>query len=75
VKTSSLKNDKSKFVALSYTWGTKGETGSILVDGQLCKVKRNLEEALRYIRQRFRPVTLWADAICISQLDDAEKEE
>jgi hypothetical protein len=38
-------------------------------------VRRNLFDALRYLRSTKQPVKLWIDAICINQLDDDEKAE
>lgn len=37
-------------------------------------VTQNLKNALRYIRKQECPVWMWADAICINQQDDKERE-
>ena len=36
-------------------------------------ISTNLRDALRCIRHRHVPVKLWVDAVCINQLDDAER--
>jgi hypothetical protein len=61
------------FIALSYVWGDEDDTRDIIVDGYTVNVTANLEAALRHIRDGKRPVRVWADALCINQLDDAEK--
>jgi hypothetical protein len=70
-----LQDHQDRYEAISYTWGEPllvhplyhGEDGTHIV------VTANLDRALRYFR---RPVTqrlLWADAVCINQVDGAEK--
>jgi hypothetical protein len=68
-------NDRPDYVALSYTWGDLNNTLPIFVDGATLPVTVNLVWAL----QQFQPtagepgVTIWVDAVCINQGDDAEK--
>ncbi|KAI0169098.1 HET-domain-containing protein [Hypoxylon sp. FL1284] len=64
------------YVALSYTWGDEQETYKVRVNGTEAGIRRNLESALRAIRNQgfLRDgMKLWADALCINQQDDVEK--
>ncbi|PVH75639.1 HET-domain-containing protein, partial [Cadophora sp. DSE1049] len=61
------------YTALSYVWGDSTATKSILVEGHEFHITLNLDTALRYIRDSTRRCLIWADAICINQLDDEEK--
>ena len=66
------------YEALSYTWGSDGDTGSIRVqsgEGEFedVDIQPNLESALRQLRKPFRPRLLWVDAICIDQDNLEEK--
>jgi hypothetical protein len=38
------------------------------------RVATNLEQAIKHIRSKFAPIFLWADAICINQEDQRERE-
>lgn len=73
-----------KYDALSYTWGSPGDTelisvceemGSSNSDGEsaMLKVGKNLATALRYLRHSDRSRTIWIDAICINQEDEEER--
>jgi hypothetical protein len=76
---------ESVFEALSYTWGTQENPGTAFVKQPVSSGKanagvtttlpigRNLESALRSLRNATAPRTLWIDALCINQNDDAEK--
>lgn len=66
------------YVALSYTWGEDIEKDkrSIMINGHIFKVRRNLYAALLQFRtmEKFkRGVKLWIDAITINQDDEEEK--
>jgi hypothetical protein len=64
------------YTALSYVWGDANDTTSILVDEHSLsslRVTKNLECALRYLRDAKRVLYVWADGVCINQLDDDEK--
>ncbi|RDL30488.1 Heterokaryon incompatibility protein [Venustampulla echinocandica] len=63
------------YEALSYTWGTPEEPLSIQVNGTEVPVTRNLHVALQHLRGETSEVVLWVDALCINQMDDAEKIE
>ncbi|KAH5744709.1 hypothetical protein HBI81_179370 [Parastagonospora nodorum] len=67
------------FEALSYVWGREKSDNVLLcaddqgnIHGQL-ELTRNLEQALRALRQPNQRRILWIDAICIRQDDNAER--
>ncbi|KAH6706404.1 heterokaryon incompatibility protein-domain-containing protein [Leptodontidium sp. MPI-SDFR-AT-0119] len=64
---------KPKYEAISYVWGDPTITAPISLDGVSVEVTTNLETALRYFRLETEVRILWADAICINQRDDSEK--
>jgi hypothetical protein len=61
------------YEALSYTWGDATDTRTIIVNGSKHQVTRNLEAALRHLRQSDYSRKLWCDAVCINQTDNQEK--
>jgi hypothetical protein len=66
------------FEALSYTWGDRGDARTILVNGTCREVPRNLEEALRALRdlQETRlGIRYWVDSLCIDQKNTEERNE
>lgn len=63
------------YLALSYTWGDASQTGIILVGNTFFHVTKNLEVALAHLTRDEEPLTLWIDALCIDQTDNAEKSE
>jgi hypothetical protein len=67
--------DAPPYQALSYVWADECGNSQILVDGHPFEVTRNLELALKRIRQSTATVTLWVDAICIDQSNLAERNE
>lgn len=74
VKLSSTSlDDACDYEALSYRWGQADFSQEINVDGQPFRVTKNLEVALRYLRNESSPRTLWVDAICINQTDNLER--
>jgi hypothetical protein len=76
-------NEDPKYVALSYVWGSKEVTESIIVNGSSLAVTINLASALRELRSsraledskgvQMLPILLWVDAICINQQDVEER--
>ncbi|SPO03249.1 uncharacterized protein DNG_05931 [Cephalotrichum gorgonifer] len=62
-----------RFEAVSYTWGTKGSGGNILLDGYPFGINENAEAALRRLRLPVETRWLWMDAICLNQDDYVEK--
>lgn len=63
------------YTALSYVWGNPNDTAVILANGRSLEITRSLESALRHLRDEYRVLHVWADAICINQLDDKERLE
>ncbi|KAH8782266.1 heterokaryon incompatibility protein-domain-containing protein, partial [Hyaloscypha sp. PMI_1271] len=61
------------YTALSYVWGDPNDTKSIWIDGFPFPTTINLFSALRDLRHENRALLVWADAICINQIDDKEK--
>jgi hypothetical protein len=63
------------YEALSYTWGDGSITTSISVDEKMFQVRKNLESALRHLRQVKECRILWIDAICIDQSNLQERNQ
>lgn len=63
------------YCALSYTWGSPEPPFFIKCDGSGIRITRSLHEALIRMRRTWRPVLIWADAICINQRDNSEKSQ
>lgn len=75
------------FVALSYVWGDSHDTYRIRCQGQQLFVTRNLRDTLWRIKESIPhnpeecyvkgidadTMYLWVDAVCINQVDVAEK--
>lgn len=78
---------QAKYKALSYVWGdplmrehieveyecVDPSTGYSSTDVVVTTIGANLACALRYLREKDAVLTIWADAICIDQVDDDEK--
>ncbi|KAH9204192.1 heterokaryon incompatibility protein-domain-containing protein, partial [Leptodontidium sp. 2 PMI_412] len=63
-----------QYEAVSYCWGDPKDVSTIFCNGQQLPVSRRLEVALRNMRYPNTPRILWADAICINQTHNTEKE-
>lgn len=64
------------YYALSYPWGDLTNPRAITVNGRPVAVSKNLEAALRAIREMpdiEYGTKLWVDTLCINQLDNYEK--
>ena len=62
-----------RYAALSYTWGSPGDTHHILLNGQRFPIRHNLHDALDQISSlKLVNRYLWVDAICINQGQDAK---
>jgi hypothetical protein len=64
-----------RYEALSYVWGSQEDTVVIKIDEQSFRVTRNLYSALVHLRDRSVQRVLWVDAICINQMDSAERSQ
>lgn len=65
---------RKHYIALSYVWGDPSLTEEIIVDGHKIPITYSLYSALRQFQcDAFGEETIWVDALCINQADDAEK--
>jgi Heterokaryon incompatibility protein (HET) len=62
-----------EFYAISYCWGTDAHTSTIACDGGSLHVTPHLYTGLQCIFELAESKSVWIDAICINQADDAEK--
>lgn len=60
------------YQALSYCWGDPKATQEILINSNIVSVGSNLVAALHQLRDHGM-VKIWADALCINQLDVEER--
>lgn len=67
-------DDSPEYTALSYAWGKAEDKRLILLDDMEVSVRVNLESALYHLCQT-SVTTMWVDALCINQSDNAEKSE
>lgn len=78
LQTHSL-NSSPEYYAISYMWGEEypGEkypATAILANGDIVQVGQNLASALYQLRTEDTDVYVWADALCINQKDEVEKD-
>ncbi|KAK8034738.1 HET domain-containing protein [Apiospora rasikravindrae] len=66
---------RPKYDTLSYNWGGCRNRSTISVNDQLVRVSANLIDALRCVRHARKTITLWADALCIDQSNEGEKNQ
>ncbi|KAI2621622.1 HET-domain-containing protein [Hypoxylon sp. NC1633] len=66
-------DDNPQYEALSYVWGDPSKKRQISLDGHTIQVTENLFYALRRLRSASSTRTMWVDAVCINQGDNAEK--
>ncbi|KAI4858973.1 heterokaryon incompatibility protein-domain-containing protein [Hypoxylon rubiginosum] len=86
----SFREDKPPpFEALSYVWGSPANPVSVTIKRTILSsgpaidhspscslsVTQNLGVALRHLRDRVKPRTLWIDAICIDQSSTSERSQ
>lgn len=62
-----------EYEAVSYTWGSPNDIGSITCQGVDIEVRANLVQVLRQVRDETYQRHLWVDALCINQTDLDEK--
>ena len=72
LKTSELTT--SKYECLSYVWGNPIMDREVRVNNERTWVTQNLYHALASLRYEKETRVLWVDAICINQVDNAERE-
>jgi len=61
------------YQCLSYTWGTDELTSELILNGMIVPIRKNLEDALRGLRNQTSKTTIWVDAICIDQQNIKER--
>ena len=62
------------YEALSYWWGPDDQGfESIVIDGGICNIQKQLVAALRHLRLQDKIRQIWADAVCINQRCKQEK--
>ncbi|KAK2043482.1 HET-domain-containing protein [Colletotrichum somersetense] len=64
---------RPRFDALSYRWGDEANQGAITLNGCHLNVRKNLLDALVFLRRQGKTGLLWVDAICINQEDINER--
>ena len=62
------------YAALSYTWGPPQPAQRVRVNGQAFEIRHNLCQLLLQLRRSAILGPIWTDAICINQLDIAERD-
>ncbi|KAF1990125.1 HET-domain-containing protein, partial [Aulographum hederae CBS 113979] len=79
IETKVDEDNHQRFEALSWCWGTTGETSQIRIKQGSSDLiskktaKPDLVKALHVLRNRNRPRYLWIDAVCINQANMDEK--
>ena len=67
-------NQRPKYAALSYVWGTGSDPEPFICNGQEISIGKNLGQALRHIRPNAGDsLSIWVDALCINQRNTKEK--
>ncbi|TLS25620.1 hypothetical protein PpBr36_06911 [Pyricularia pennisetigena] len=64
-----------RFTALSYAWGDPQPQKTIRCCDSIAEVLPSLHSALRHLREPYRDVLVWADALCIDQENILERNE
>ena len=64
---------RPEYETLSYVWGDSNLSNEIIANGSVIRITNNLHTALRYLRSPDVPRVIWADGICINQLDLDER--
>lgn len=66
-------DSKPKYETLSYVWGNPSLSNEIRANGSVINITKNLHTALSHLRHPDAPRVIWADGICINQLDLDER--
>jgi len=61
------------YKSISYCWGNRDDQRDIICCGQTMYITKSLYGGLKCFRYVEKDHILWADAVCINQLDDKEK--
>ncbi|KAF8860198.1 HET-domain-containing protein, partial [Acephala macrosclerotiorum] len=65
--------ESPRYEALSYMWGSEKDQMEILLDGNKHPIRNNLWQALKHLRSERYKRFLWADALCIDQASEEER--
>ncbi|KAH6878060.1 heterokaryon incompatibility protein-domain-containing protein [Alternaria rosae] len=68
-----LNDSAPVYNALSYVWGVDPPKVTIICNGQRLKIRPELSFALVRLRLKHTARIIWADALCINQVDNQEK--
>lgn len=70
-------SDRPSYEAISYAWGSKNDNAGVTIcEGGVdytIQIPKSLYGALRQLRHQSGHCYVWADAICMNQADDQEK--
>ncbi|ROW11613.1 hypothetical protein VMCG_01284 [Cytospora schulzeri] len=66
-------DENPQYETMSYTWGDPKDKTPLQVEEATVQIPRNLEYALKRLRDPHRPRYIWADAVCINQDDILER--
>jgi hypothetical protein len=66
-------SENPQYEALSYMWGPEHDLRMIEINEGFHYIRENLWQALWSLRSPDTSRTLWADALCINQLDKSER--
>lgn len=64
---------RPSYKAISYTWGSSNNPKDILINGKIFSLHMNLWNMLYHLRLKGETSFLWADALCINQLNLKER--
>jgi hypothetical protein len=69
------RRDELEYEAISYTWGAPIFSHSLteVTSGTVIDITENLHDALQVFRSEDKSRLLWADAVCIDQSSNEEK--
>lgn len=62
-----------EYETISYAWGDPTLSAKIVVNSMTLLFPRETQKALLRLRLRDKPRTVWIDAVCINQMDKAER--
>lgn len=68
-------DSKTKYEALSYTWGREKMTEPIYINGKVWLVSPTVVAVLYHLSSYRRERLIWIDSICIDQTNNAEKNQ
>ncbi|KAG0647797.1 Heterokaryon incompatibility protein [Hyphodiscus hymeniophilus] len=66
-------HEAPRFTSLSYAWGVPEFSCQVKVNGQTLFITQNLHMALVRVLRWNQRLYLWADGVCINQLDNEER--